>query len=59
MINSLFAFLAKNTQVIMVYYKSSIYIPNLSLKIWWVREEACSHVVIAAALEASASLIIG
>lgn len=59
MIKSLFAFLAKNTQVIMVYYKSSIYIPNLSLKIWRVREEACSHVVIAAALEASASLIIG
>ena len=59
MINSLFAFLAKNTQVIMVYYKSSIYIPNLSLKIWWVREEACSHVVITTALEASASLIIG
>ena len=54
MINSLFVFLAKNTQVIMVYYKSSIYIPNLSLKIGQVCEEACYHVVITASLEALA-----
>lgn len=59
MINSLFAFLAKNTQVIMVYYKSSIDIPNLSLTIWQGCEEACYHVVITTPLEALARLITG
>lgn len=59
MINALFAFLAKNTQDIMVYFKSPIYILDLSLKIWQVREEACYYFVIMIFWEALAHLIIG
>lgn len=59
MINALFAFLAKNTQVIMVYFKSLIYILNLSLKIWWVLEQACYYFVIMIFWEALAHLITG
>lgn len=45
-ISSFFVFLAKNNQVIMAYYKSSIYILNLSLQIWHVYEEAGYYFVI-------------
>lgn len=43
----------------MVSYESSIYIQNLSLKIWQVREEARYYFVITICPEAWAHLIIG